>query len=1170
MPTVTLNLNGQTVTADPGRTILQVARDHGVDIPTLCYDPRLPPYGSCLVCVVEVRSANRLLMSCTTPVAEGMDVWTESEGAMKARKAALEMLLSNHYADCRGPCFLKCPANVDVQGYLAFASAGMYQEALSLIRETNPLPSSCGRVCVRYCEASCRRKDVDSPAAINFMKRYVADLEYDRLPVPVPAPLNGKRVAVVGGGPAGLTCAYFLRTRGYAVTLLDQQPKLGGMLRYGIPEYRLPQAVLDKEVNLLLASGIETRLRQKLGVDFTLDGLKAEGFDALYLSMGSWVAKGMGIENEGHPRILPGIKFLEACKLAAPPTLQGTVAIVGGGNTAIDAARTALRCGADEVAVLYRRTRQEMPADDIEVVDAIEEGIKFHYLTAPRKAVVDGTRLAGLECVRMDLGEPDASGRRRPVEVAGSEFLFQADWIVSAIGQEQDLSGLANETLGEIKLTKWKSIQADPETLQTSVEGVFTGGDVMTGPAAAVDAIGAGRKAAWVIDRWFALGKVDAFKSGFVSRKTSLAPIDPAFFEQFEKVPRGSMPQADKDVRGRTWEEVDLGVTEDQVKHETARCLSCGCNSVFDCDLKVYSGNYDADQERFKGKVKKHKLDDRHPNILLDANKCILCGRCVRYCGELIDVHALGFINRGFETVVKPMLDRALLDTPCVNCGNCIEVCPTGAITFKASLEKPGPFRTAPHRSACSFCGVGCEFDVNHCGRDYFFVTAKPQDDFTEGELCAKGRFGTRYVGSRDRLYSPVLKGRGNVGMIDAALALADGLRPFKGEEILFLASPRVTTEVAYLFGRLARQTGSRFVVAAEDLRRPALPDVTLGSTVAQEEVEKAEVIVTVGEAATAYNPVFGFKVRRALANGARLLHVGGASREWARLADAHLDCPPGAEPALLAALCGVLARNGLGETQAFAYPKAGPDVEAAATLLSGRVVVVANGDANATGDQRELAWASSLASLCGGGLLAVGNEAGGRGFRDVIQGLDFSGAKDFQEAKLLLKRGAIKAVVALGTDLTVLGALRPAFTAVVDIFATPDSAKADLVVPFCPVQEEDGSLVAFDGHLAAFPRAFKPLAGFTNLEFLAEALVQAGGPTLDLKGVRRAIAEGLPRYAPLAEGRPNSHVRAPGAPAFRPAPLEPQAFTPYTTLTTYARIWEPQVLQPAQPAPVG
>nr|WP_320132212.1 FAD-dependent oxidoreductase [uncultured Holophaga sp.] len=1173
MASVTFKLNGKEVVADNSRTILQAARDNGVDIPTLCYDPRLPPYGSCLVCVVEVRNMGRNLMSCTTPVAEGMDVWTESEPAFKARKSALEMLLSNHYADCRGPCFVKCPAHVDVQGYLAFAHAGMYKEALDLIRETNPLPLACGRVCVRYCEANCRRQDVDSPGAINFMKRYVADLEYDRLGTPEIVPGNGKRVAIVGGGPSGLTCGYYLRQQGYEVTILDKQPKLGGMLRYGIPEYRLPQAVLDKEVAQLLAGGIQVRTGVKLGQDFSLDTLKAEGFDAIYLAMGSWVAKGMGLEGEDHPNILPGIVFLEQVKRDGPPALSGRVAIVGGGNTAIDAARTALRSGAEKVTVLYRRTRAEMPADDIEVEDALEEGIEFAYLTAPSAVAVEDGKLLGLECYLMELGEPDASGRRRPEKVKGSEFLFRADWVVSAIGQGQDLSGLRNETLGELKVTKWNSIEADPETLLTSVEGVFAGGDAMSGPAAAIDAIAAGGRAAKVIDKWFRTGRVEGLQSGFLSRRAALEVPKSDFFLGIEPAKRVEMPKLDHHARAQSWEEVDLGVTPEQVKHETGRCLSCGCSSVYDCDLKTYAGDCDVQQEHFKGRVKKHKVDDRHPFILLDANKCILCGRCVRYCGDLIGVSALGFIDRGYDTVVKPALNKALKDTTCIGCGNCIEVCPTGAITFKATLEKPGPFRTAPYRSVCSFCGVGCELDINHSGRESFFVTAKPQDPFTEGELCAKGRFGTYYLGAPERIAHPTVEGKAKVSLHGAAAALVGGLRGLKGEEILFLASPRISNESAYLLASLARQVGTRNLFAAEDLARPALPE-SVPMTLRQDEVAKADLVVTVGGAAMKYNPVFGFKVRRAIAGGARLIHIGPLDPAWQPLVTCHLPCAAGEEAGVLAALAGVLQEEGLQKAwsvaqasnaaslRGFVFPEASPAVRKAAALLGAaeRPAVIVNRDALSGSDGAELKWASDLALLSGAGLLMVRNEANGQGFQDIVYGGGLTSSADLAKAKAALAAGSLKAVVLVGVDPEGLSCVeelaRVPFRVAMDVFGTAFSDAADVVVPLAPLAEEEGSTVSFDGRILKFRRAFKPLSGFGNLDFLGCALQEAGGVAPDLAAIREAIAGQSPAYAGLSSDLPQVFLAADRKRHLFLASWGAGPAVPYSSATTYSRRW--------------
>lgn len=1198
MPSVTVKINGREFAADSSQTILQVARANGIQIPTLCYDPRLSPYASCLVCVVEVRSANRLLMSCTTPVTEGMDIWTESEPAVRARRSALEMLLSNHYADCRGPCFLQCPANVDVQGYLAFANAGMYREALELIRETNPMPLACGRVCVRYCEASCRRNEVDSPAAINFMKRYVADLEYDNLPKPTPVPTTGKKVAVIGGGPAGLTCGYFLATKGHTVTIFDKQPKLGGMLRYGIPEYRLPEAVLDKEVNYLLSHGIEAKTGVRLGQDVGLDDLKRHGFDAIYVALGSWIAKEMGIEDETHPHILSGIGFLEGVKRNGPPTLHGTVAVVGGGNTAIDASRTALRCGAAKVAILYRRTETEMPADEVEVKDARDEGVAIQFLVAPKRAVVEGGRLVGLECFRMELGAPDASGRRRPVPVKGSEFVFACDWAISAIGQEPDLQGLGNATLGSIAITKWKTIQADPETFQTTVPGVFAGGDAMTGPQAAIDAIGGARKAAWVIDRYLATGKVEKFQAEFTSKRTALAPLDAAFFAEFEKSARETMPKLDGEARTRHWDEVDLGVSVDQVRHETSRCLSCGCASVFDCDLKVLSGNYDAKQEHYVGRLKKHKVDDRHPYVLLDSNKCILCGRCVRYCGELIGVHALGFINRGYETVVKPALDKPLRDTTCIACGNCIEVCPTGAITFKANLDKPGPFRTLPGRSVCSFCGVGCEIDVNQTGRGYFFVTAKPADQYTEGELCAKGRFGTAYVGSRERLYTCALKDRGPVAMPEAAAALHAGLARVReahgSDAILFLVSPRVSTEVAWLFASVAKQYGTRFVFPAEDLRRTALPDARglSGhniSTVRQDDVLGADVVVTIGEDVCTYNPVFGWKIRRAPQRGATWIHVGPLPAAWNRLVTLHLDCPAGGEAATLSALCGIITAKGLHDAhtvagvanaQAFlshAFCASPRDAAEAAHLIADptrKVVLVVNQDAAVGSDHADLGWAADLALLTGrtggakGGLLIVKNDANGQGVQDVIYDGGFAAASDLVRAKTQLAAGGIKAVVLLGVDPAGLAGAeadlaQAEFTAALDLFPTPATERADVVVPLTPLQEEDGSAVSFDGRITAFRRVFKPLAGFGTVEFLAEVLAHGGGVRDDLSSVRRAIAAALPLYRSLTSGTSPVYLcdeaaELPGMRTFAmPAIPSSQGTRAYQSATTFSRVAE-------------
>jgi NADPH-dependent glutamate synthase beta subunit-like oxidoreductase len=478
-------------------------------------------------------------------------------------------------------CSSGCPDNIDIPRYMEKIREGKIEEAGRIILESNPMPAITGRVCPHFCEQGCNRTEQDSAVSIRAVERRVGDyiLEHANAYKAPPVKENGKKVAIVGGGPAGLSCAHFLRQQGYGVVIYDKQPKLGGMLRYGIPDFRLSQGVLDKELEFLLASGIVAKTSQTLGKDFTLDSLKKDGFAAIFLAMGSWVAKGMGVENESHPNIVPGISFLEAVKWNGPPVLTGTVAIVGGGNTAIDAARTALRCGAKKVALLYRRTRPEMPAEDEEIEDAIKEGIELHFLVAPKKAVVEGKNLVGLECLKMKLGEPDASGRPRPVEIKGSEYLFKADWVIAAIGQDQNLLGLDNTSLGQIKLTKWNGIEADEDSFQTSVAGVFAGGDVVTGPATAVEAIAAGRKSARTIAAY--LSGTEVLVSGVELARETLRGINSSAFVKSERV-----NVIEVEPRSRCMDTEDYVTLEDgKIGIEAHRCLDCSCVAVNASDV---------------------------------------------------------------------------------------------------------------------------------------------------------------------------------------------------------------------------------------------------------------------------------------------------------------------------------------------------------------------------------------------------------------------------------------------------------------------------------------------------------------------------------------------------------------------------------------------------------
>ena len=469
---LSLTINGQKISASPDQTILQVCREQKLDnIPTLCYDDKLPPFGSCFLCVVELEGQMKLFPSCATKVAEGMNIKTRSERVVRVRKTCLELLLSDHYADCFGPCRLNCPADVDIQGYMSLAHFGKFKEAVALIKEKNPLPSVCGRVCTRKCELNCRRNLLDAPVGIDFLKRYISDQDMiGEMWQPARKPDNGQRVAIIGGGPAGLTCAYYLAIDGYRPAIFEALPELGGMLRYGIPEYRLPKAVLDKEIGWITNLGVEVHTSTALGKDITIDGLFQQGFKSVFIGLGAQVGKPMQVENEEAAGVLKGVEFLRMVEMKTNPPMTGRVVVVGGGNTAIDAARTALRLGASEVVLLYRRTRKEMPANAVEIEAAEHEGVKMEFLAAPTRVNVEGDRLSSIECLRMELGEPDASGRRKPVHVKGSEFALPCQWIISAIGQEADLTGV-----DQIKVTKWKTIEAKPGTFDVNRPGVFAG-----------------------------------------------------------------------------------------------------------------------------------------------------------------------------------------------------------------------------------------------------------------------------------------------------------------------------------------------------------------------------------------------------------------------------------------------------------------------------------------------------------------------------------------------------------------------------------------------------------------------------------------------------------------------------------------------------------------------
>lgn len=516
------------------------------------------------------------------------------KGILTVRSMSERLLHFNAEDDALSPCSQTCPAEINIPQYISQIKNRDYSGAVNTIKDRNPLLLSCGRVCPHPCESYCRRGIEDEPVSINQLKRFVADYEMNsgkRLPVPC-APSTGKKAAVVGGGPAGLSCAYFLRRLGHDVTIFDMMPELGGMIRYGIPEYRLPKAVLKWETDGILALGIEHRPNVRLGKDFDIASLKAGGFDAIFLGIGAWKDYMLGAEGETLEGCYTGIDFLtrfaehqqEGKDARHFPVGQKCV-VIGGGNTAIDCVRTLIRLGAKEVYIVYRRTRSEMPANRVEIEAAEHEGVKFVFLAAPVRVIANqNNRVSKLEYLRMELGEPDASGRRRPVPVKGSETCIDADMIISAIGQGPDVSFKNDdEAIKELKITRWSTIDADPETLQSSIPYVFTAGDAFTGASLVIEAIGGGRRAARAIHLYLTGEKVTPVPKSLRKRH-----IRESLFTSVEGVVRSKrtpMPELPVGERIISFVESDLVISEADAAYESGRCLNC-CRICYDKDAR--------------------------------------------------------------------------------------------------------------------------------------------------------------------------------------------------------------------------------------------------------------------------------------------------------------------------------------------------------------------------------------------------------------------------------------------------------------------------------------------------------------------------------------------------------------------------------------------------------
>jgi len=1141
MKSFSLEINGHDVTARPGQTLLEVVEEHGLDtIPTLCHSPELKPYGSCFLCVVELEGKPNLVPACATPAAPGMKVTTRNERIEKSRRTALELLLSNHYADCVSPCMEGCPAGVDVQGYLVLADMGEYKKAADLIRETNPLPGICGRVCVRKCEVVCRRQDVDESVAINDVKRFITDSPgvYDDDPVREPS--RGVSIGIVGSGPAGLTAAWFLGKAGYDPVIYESLPKPGGMLRYGIPEYRLPAEEIDREVDYICRAGAVIHCNTEVGKDISLDELM-DTHGAVFLAPGAMEGKGMMVDGEKDtPGVVKGVDYLLE-KAEDPSPTPGTALVIGGGNTAVDVARTAWRLGAEKVIMLYRRTRAEMPADPIEVEDLLEEGIELMELVAPVGLVRDDAgKLKALTCVRMVLGEPDASGRRRPVPQKGSEFDIPCDWVFPSIGQMPFLTRILSGSRYEPGVSRWSTFDIDTETMQTSVPGIFAGGDAADdGPTVVIDAIRDGQKAARAIHAY--LSETEIPGKPFIVRKEFWAKPGTKELGDIPESPRRKLHYISVEERVGNFREVSLGFEYDDMTHEAERCLSCGCMAFDWCKLRLYAEEYGADLEHYKGYVRKHKVDDRHPYLVYDPNKCILCSRCIRTCERILPISALGLVGRGFKTEVRPSMNDPLVDTTCIACGNCIDACPTGALTPQYPFKGRANLATTPEATHCAFCSIGCPITVEKISEKQFYIGPSG----VPGEyLCHEGRYGSELYLKTKRLTAPQIRtgmSHREVSFDEALDTAVKGLKEiadtYGPESIGVFYYPECTSEEMYLAGRIAREglgtanIGS--IAIAETGIESGVLDQSLGftaSTASRETLRDADLILCNNIDPEQDFLILGVEIQDAVASGAKLVIASSAETTLAEIARLSLDPMRGRASTMWNGVIQALIDDGFISRSEIAAMPGGeeflddpnawdPETAAARSGVSadkilqtaelirkaGKTVIVHSLDRSrdlSPGDAEVLANLAMILRKKGRNADLLLPSLASNGAAIEITGADpafaagyvpapeLPGARSRAELLELLGSGVIRGALILGEDpmrndrtASYLGSVE--FLAAIDWAQTETTMFADVALPGSTPLETEGTRCNFEGRVIRYHAALSPPAGPATWEIL-------------------------------------------------------------------------------------
>ncbi|EHK8999982.1 formate dehydrogenase subunit alpha [Vibrio vulnificus] len=943
-------IDGKYRIVEAGQTVLQAAKVCGVEIPALCGMNRSGEKIPCDLCVVEVESGGPR-RACELEVYNGLTVKTQSEALSAHRKQALNRIMSDHYADCEAPCKTACPAGVDIQSYLYHIAQNDHQKAIEVIKRTLPMPLSIGRVCPAFCESECRRSLVDDAIAIRQLKRHAADadLAAQEAYTPEKKADKNKRVAIVGSGPGGLTAGYYLTNEGYQVDVFEAMPQAGGWLRYGIPEYRLPKSILDKEIELMCRNGMTIHTDKKLGRDISLSQL-SQDYDAVCLAVGASKAVAMDYPGSDLDGCYLGVDYLKDFVTEQRFITGKKVAVIGGGNTAIDCARTAVRTGAD-TTLIYRRTRDEMPAEDYEIEEAEHEGVKFHFLTNPAENIADEYgRVCSVKLEKMALGAPDASGRRRP-EATGEYFTEAFDTVIAAVSQQADLSFMQGEAL-TLPLTRWNTADANPETMHSGTGNIFSIGDFRRGPATAVEAVADGRIAAQAIDRFFDGDMENIPLKPFNSRKEQkLKQVDLLHFSHLQKVARTIMPELTSQQREQSFEEVELGFDNVEAMAEAARCLECGCQVNTSCDLRDYATEYGAEQHfHYSVNIKSHdewqalrQNDPRHKYpidhssefIVFDANRCISCGQCIQACREQSVQGVLSFMNleKG-RPVVRPDCRPnfggqgvMMGDSRCVQCGACVQACPVGAMTDGRDRSQGRETLLKKVDTICTYCGVGCKLTmhVDEAANQIRYVEGA-HSPVNEGMLCVKGRYGFDFVASEERLTTPLIRKDGwlqPASWQEAIRLIADKFstikQDFGGRALAGFSSAKTTNEDNYAFQKfMRRELGTNNVDHCARLCHASTVtglEASLGSGAMTNDIpsiKHSDVIFIIGSDTSAAHPVIASHIKQAVRHhGARLIVADPKRIGMADHAELYLAHRPGTDVMLINGVMQQIIKNG-------------------------------------------------------------------------------------------------------------------------------------------------------------------------------------------------------------------------------------------------------------------